>query len=54
MLIMKCSTYWVYYDIPQIYLLLELHIISYEILENVEKNQINQFDKKNLIYSKKS
>jgi len=32
---MKCSAYWVYYDIPHIYLFSESHIISYEIVENV-------------------
>jgi len=41
MLRMKCSACWVYYDIPHIYLFSELDIISYEIIENVEKNQIN-------------
>jgi len=46
---MKCSAYWVYYDIPHIYLFLELPIISYEIVKNVEKNQINQFGQNNLI-----
>ena len=53
MLRMKCSAYWVYYDIPHIYLFSELYIIPYEIIQNAEKNQVNQFDRKNLIYLKK-
>ena len=36
---MKCSDYWVYHDILDIYLFSELPIISYEIVKNVEKNQ---------------
>jgi len=43
MLRMKYSAYWAYYDIPHIYLFSELHIISYEIVEN-------WFNRKNLIY----
>ena len=46
---MKYSAYWVYYAIPHIYLFSELQIISYEIGENVEKKQINQFVRKNPI-----
>jgi len=30
-------SYWVYYDIPNIYLFSELYFISYKIVENVEK-----------------
>ena len=37
MLRMKYSAYWAYYDIPHIYLFSELQIISYKIVENVEK-----------------
>jgi len=51
MLRMKCSAYWVISDIPHIYLLSELHIISSEIVVNVEKNQS---DKKILFIRKKS
>ena len=58
MLRMKYSASWVYYDIPHIYLFSELHIISYEIVENIEKiNLINLiektwFNRNNLIYLK--
>ena len=38
MLKMKFSAFWVYYDIPHSYLFSELHIISYEIVKNVNTN----------------
>ena len=46
---MKCSAYWVYYDIPLFFL--PNYILFLMIVENVEKNQINWYNRKNLIYS---
>ena len=42
MLRMKCSAYWVYYDIPYIYLFSKLHIISYDCREGWTKIDLFQ------------
>jgi len=36
MLRMKCSAYWIYYDIPHIDLFSDLHIIYYKIVEKIK------------------